>query len=160
MNSIIPGGGGCLERINDSRRSSRARAALQHPVFRPGITARLAIAFMAVALLAVAANLIVEHGVSIIQTTTVQAAPPPLSVKEIPLAPAPAAPVPVAAPAPIVLPARAELLLAAIVEFERAVERRGEASNGANAELMLAADKRGTAMVRRSFAIRTRAAAW
>ena len=40
-------------------------------VFRPGIASRLAIAFVAVALLAVAANLIVEHGESIIQTTTI-----------------------------------------------------------------------------------------
>src|SRR5579863_8457175 len=41
-----------------------------HHLRRPGITARLAIAFVVVALLAVAANLIVEHGAAIIETTT------------------------------------------------------------------------------------------
>jgi diguanylate cyclase (GGDEF)-like protein len=119
-------------------------AVLEHRIFRPGITARLGIAFIAVALLAVAANLIVEHGVSIIQTTTVRSAPPPLVVREILVAPAAIAPLPAPAsvPVPTSATARAELLLAAVLEFERAVERRGEASNGANAELLLAAAQR------------------
>jgi diguanylate cyclase (GGDEF)-like protein len=120
------------------------RTTFEHPIFRLGITARLGAAFIAVALLAVAANLIVEHGVSIIQTTTVSSAPPPVLVKETPVAPvaAPVATAPVPAPVPIPALARAEPLLAAVGEFERAVERRGEASNGANAELLLAAAQR------------------
>jgi diguanylate cyclase (GGDEF)-like protein len=115
---------------------------LEHPIFRPGIAARLGIAFIAVALLAVAANLIVEHGVSIIQTTTVRSAPARVVVKENPVAPAAITPIAAAVAPAVVAPARAELLLAAVVEFERAVERRGEASNGANAELLLAAAQR------------------
>src|SRR5450755_3670141 len=116
---------------------------LEHPIFRPGIAVRLGIAFVAVALLAVAANLIVEHGVSVIQTTTVRSAPPPIVVKEPAAAPAPVlAAAPAAVPVPIPTPARAELLLAAVVEFERAVERRGETSNAANSELLRAAEQR------------------
>ena len=114
-----------------------------HPIFRPGIAARLGIAFVAVALLAVAANLIVEHGVSIIQTTTVQSAPPPVVVKAAPVAPVIAATAPIPVPIPVIAPpAHAELLLAAIVEYERAVERRGEAASPANAELLRAAQQR------------------
>ena len=116
---------------------------LEHPIFRPGIAVRLGIAFVAVALLAVAANLIVEHGVSVIQTTTVRSAPPPIVVKEPAAAPAPVlAAAPAAVPVPIPTPARAELLLAAVAEFERAVERRGETSNAANSELLRAAEQR------------------
>jgi diguanylate cyclase (GGDEF)-like protein len=116
---------------------------LAHPIFRPGIAARLGIAFVAVALLAVAANLIVEHGVSIIQTTTVQSAPPPVVIKAAPVAPVIAAPAPIPVPIPVIAPpAHAELLLAAIVEYERAVERRGEAASPANADLLRAAQQR------------------
>jgi diguanylate cyclase (GGDEF)-like protein len=118
----------------------RLRTFFQHRVFRPGIASRLAIAFVAVALLAVAANLIVEHGESIIQTTTVRSsepavivAPPPV-VKPRVAAPAPA-PV-LEEPVEVVTPAHPDLLLAAIVQYERAVERRGEASNDANTDLL------------------------
>ena len=112
----------------------------QHRFFRPGIAPRLAIAFVAVALLAVVANLIVEHGESIIQTTTVRSTEPavivapPVVVKARVAAPAP---VPVIEePVEAVTPAHPDLLLAAIVQFERAVERRGEASTDANTELL------------------------
>jgi len=116
---------------------------LEHPVFRPGIAARLGIAFVAVALLAVAANLIVEHGVSVIQTTTVHSAPPPIPVKEPEAVVAPViATAPVSIPIPVFAPARDELLLAAAVEFERSIERRGEAANAANNELLRSATQR------------------
>jgi len=115
---------------------------LEHPIFRPGITARLGIAFVAVALLAVAANLIVEHGVSIIKTTTVRLAPPPAVVKEAAVAAAASVPAaPISVPIPAAAPARAELLLAAIAQFQRAVERRGEVSNAANVELLRVAEQ-------------------
>jgi diguanylate cyclase (GGDEF)-like protein len=109
----------------------------EHPIFRPGIASRLAIAFVAVALLAVAANLIVEHGVSIIQTTTIQSSAPTIVVRS-PVAtrlPVPLPVAPRAEPIAAVAPAHAEPLLAAIVEYERAVERRGEVLNEANTEL-------------------------
>jgi len=120
---------------------------LESALFRPGIALRLAIAFVAVALLAVAANLIVEHGGSIIQTTTIRSAAPPVVVVEPPVvvkptaADATAAAVP-AAPVEIIAAVHADFLLAAIVQFERAVERRGEVSNTANDELLRTTEKR------------------
>src|SRR5580704_550503 len=120
---------------------------LESPLFRPGIVVRLAIAFVAVALLAVAANLIVEHGESIIQTTTIRSSAPPIVVVEPPVVATPpaaeTAPVPApAAPVDIIAAAHADFLLAAIVQFERAAERRGEVSNAANDELLHTATKR------------------
>ena len=118
----------------------RLHALLQHRIFRPGIASRLAIAFVAVALLAVAANLIVEHGESIIETTTVRSTEPAVVVAPPPVVkPVVAAPIPAPVleePVEVVAPAHPDLLLAAIVQFERAVERRGEASNDANTELL------------------------
>src|ERR1700733_3826487 len=138
-------------------RSMRARwdwARLEHTAHslwqhmrRPGIAARLAIAFVVVALLAVAANLIVEHGVSIIETTTTiqTAAPPPLVVKRV-AAPSPV-PVPTelvenVAPVEVITAARAEPLLGAIVEYEGAVERRTEVSNTPNTDLVRTTQQR------------------
>ncbi len=117
-----------------------ARALWQH-ARRPGIAARLAIAFLVVALLAVAANLIVEHGVSIIETTTTiqTAAPPALIVKRAAAPTALVIPPELtgsAAPLEVITAARAEPLLGAIVEYEGAVERRSEASNSTNTELV------------------------
>ena len=111
-----------------------------HPLLRPGIAIRLAIAFGAVALLAVAANLIVEHGESIIQTTTVSStAPPPALIPPVVVTRPVAAPAPepvAVEPVEVVAAAHADLLLAAIVQFERAVERRGEVSNDASSALL------------------------
>lgn len=119
---------------------------LESPLLRPGIAVRLAIAFVGVALLAVAANLIVEHGESIIQTTTIRSSAPPVVVEPpvvvTPPRAAPASePVPVV-PVEVVASAHADFLLAAIVQFERAVERRGEVSNTANADLLHTTEKR------------------
>src|SRR3984885_2216866 len=123
-----------------ARVQRNARSLWQH-MLHPGIAARLAIAFVVVALLAVAANLIVEHGVSIIETTTTiqTAAPPPLIVKRV-AAPSPV-PVPTelvenVAPVEVITAARAEPLLGAIVEYEGAVERRSEVSNTLNTDLV------------------------
>jgi diguanylate cyclase (GGDEF)-like protein len=114
---------------------------------RPGIAARLAIAFVAVALLAVAANLIVEHGVSIIETTTtIQAAPPPpLFVKKAAAPPALSIPTEIAGSASavqVITAARAEPLLAAIVEYEGAVERRSDSANTVNTDLVRTTQQR------------------
>jgi diguanylate cyclase (GGDEF)-like protein len=118
----------------------------ESPLLRPGIAVRLAIAFVAVALLAVAANLIVEHGESIIQTTTIRSSAPPVVVVAPPVIVTPiAATMPdsvPAAPVEVVAAAHADFLLAAIVQFERAVERRGEVSNSANADLLRTTEKR------------------
>lgn len=66
-----------LTRILAMYRTARARVVLWFPL---GITARLSISFTAVAILAAAANLIVEQGVSIVRTTHTspasQTAPP------------------------------------------------------------------------------------
>jgi diguanylate cyclase (GGDEF)-like protein len=119
-----------------------------HPFFRPGIAPRLAIAFGAVALLAVAANLIVEHGESIIQTTTVRStepAPafvPPVVVTRPVAAPTPVLEPVVVEPVEVVAAAHPDSLLAAVVQFERAVERRGEFSNDANSALLHTAQQR------------------
>jgi diguanylate cyclase (GGDEF)-like protein len=115
-------------------------------LFRPGIALRLAIAFVAVALLAVAANLIVEHGDSIIQTTTIRSSAPPVVVEPPVIVMRPTVdttPVSMpAAPVEVVAAVHADFLLAAIVQFERAVERRGEVSNTANDELLRTTGKR------------------
>ena len=124
----------------------RLLALFQHRVFRPGIAPRLAIAFVAVALLAVAANLIVEHGESIIQTTTIRSSEPAVIVApSVVVKPRVAAPtrVPVLEePVEVVTPAHPDLLLAAILQFERAVERRGEASTDANTDLLRTTQQR------------------
>jgi diguanylate cyclase (GGDEF)-like protein len=118
-----------------------------HPLLRPGIAVRLAIAFGVVALLAVAANFIVEHGESIIETTTVRSTEPPAPAIIAPVVVARPVAAPAAEPVPIepievVAPAHADLLLAAIVQFERAVERRGEVSNEATSGLLHTAQQR------------------
>jgi diguanylate cyclase (GGDEF)-like protein len=109
---------------------------LAYPIFDPGIAERLSIAFVAVALLAVAANLIVEHGVSIITTTTIHTAAPAVAPPRPTIA---APPVHAPTPAPIPVPLRAEPLLTAIGQFERAVERRGEEPSEAATEVLRAA---------------------
>src|SRR5579862_2221655 len=74
----------------ESSPAKRSLRVLGELVRHPGITARLAIAFVVVAVLAVAVNLIVEHGVSIIETTTTTQAAPVVKPR--------AAPAPIAAP--------------------------------------------------------------
>ena len=123
-----------------ARVQRNARSLWQH-MLHPGIAARLAIAFVVVALLAVAANLIVEHGVSIIETTTtIQTAPPPSVIVKRPAAPpevsAPTETAESAASIEVITAARAEPLLSAIVEYEGAVQRRSEVSNPVNTDLV------------------------
>ena len=131
----------------DRPRLQRAALNLWQHMRRPGIAARLAIAFLGVALLAVAANLIVEHGVSIIETTTtIQTAPtPPIIVRSL-AAPSPmsiaSAPTENAVPIEVITVARAEPLLAAIVEYEGAVERRSDVSNTVNTDLVRTTQQR------------------
>jgi diguanylate cyclase (GGDEF)-like protein len=129
----------------ESSPAKRSLRVLGELVRHPGITARLAIAFVVVAVLAVAVNLIVEHGVSIIETTTTTT--PPAAVVKPRAAPPPIA-VPIAveeikaAPVEMVAEARAEPLLAAIVEYERAVERRAGLASAVNSGLVSTTQQR------------------
>jgi hypothetical protein len=89
---------------------------------RLGIAARLSAAFAVVAVLAVTANLIAEHGSSVVQTRTVERPRPATPPRAPSPAPAPSAPEaipthPVLEPAPV---------LAALKEFDRAVAKRTE----------------------------------
>ena len=88
-----------------------------------GITGRLFLSFVAVALLAAAANLIAEHGVAVIQTTHSTAD----SVTTAPArAPRPVRVVTLAAPLVKQLPAVDSLLLVAAVDrYQRATDVRG-----------------------------------
>ena len=128
----------------ESSPAKRSLRILAELVRQPGITARLAIAFVVVALLAVAVNLIVEHGVSIIETTTTTRAAPLAKPRVSP--PAIAAPPAVEEIKPaavqLIAEARAEPLLAAIVEYERAVERRAGLASAVNTELVSTTQQR------------------
>ena len=99
---------------------------------RPGIAGRLGIAFSAVAILAVAANLTAQYGASIVRTTTVRdvqtrvEAPRP-QAPPLPPPPAPAPAVVTEAPRPPAGP-----VLVALGQYDRALERRIEAPSAAN----------------------------
>jgi diguanylate cyclase (GGDEF)-like protein len=114
---------------------SRTRLALA----RMGIAVRLSIAFAVVAVLAVTANLIAEHGIFVVQTETTERAAAPVVRPAVPIA------TPVALPAVPPAPVRAAPLpgplLAALGRYDRAVERRAEsAASEATSQLRMAAD--------------------
>ena len=99
------------------------RAAVSLLGFRPGITATLAISFSAVAILAAAANLIVEQGISVVRTTRFESTtPPPITPM---LAPA-AIPAPAAMPRPNVPSLSSDLLMLMLDRFEHAAQARAE----------------------------------
>src|SRR5580704_8293667 len=107
-----------IERREKPRRSLRDRVRL-------GITARLSISFLGVAVLILAANLLVEQGILVERTTRViEAAPPPPA----PVVVVRAAPPPIEAPAPAPAPSMSPLLLeetlAALAQFEQVSEMR------------------------------------
>jgi diguanylate cyclase (GGDEF)-like protein len=107
-----------IERHQKPRRSLRDRVRL-------GITARLSISFLGVAVLILAANLLVEQGILVERTTRViEAAPPPPA----PVVVVRAAPPPIEAPAPAPAPSMSPLLLeetlAALAQFEQVSEMR------------------------------------
>ncbi|MGH8137587.1 MAG: putative bifunctional diguanylate cyclase/phosphodiesterase [Steroidobacteraceae bacterium] len=104
----------------------------------PGIGLRLGISFAAVAILAIAANLTLEHGASVIQTTKTYS-PSPI-VREIPRVTAPQ-------PAPVSIPTRAPAptavsrledgdLLDALGQFDRTVVLRAQAATPENKALL------------------------
>jgi diguanylate cyclase (GGDEF)-like protein len=108
----------------------------------PGIAARLSISFTAVVILAVSANLVVEHGAFVIETIRTRAATP--IVRETPHL-VPAAPrVSISAPASLQPEAVAPLphaeVLDAFGQFERAVLLRAQADTPENQTLLRSAN--------------------
>ena len=107
-----------------------------------GIAGRLSVAFGAVAVLATAANFIVEHGPEIIHTSSVvtpiaRPAPPVVQAR----APAPVV-APVSPPAEVVKEVNDTVVLEALEQFTRAVERRAQADSADNTELLKVAGAR------------------
>jgi diguanylate cyclase (GGDEF)-like protein len=105
-----------IERHQKPRRLLRDRVRL-------GITARLSISFLGVAVLILAANLLVEQGILVERTTRViQVAPPPPA----PVVVVRAAPPSIEAPAlaPSMSPLLLEETLAALAQFEQVSEMR------------------------------------
>jgi diguanylate cyclase (GGDEF)-like protein len=99
--------------------------------FRLGIAGRLGLAFGAVTVLATAANLIEEHGTQLMRTTPVvspitRPTSPPLPTELVAVTPRPDASAADSAP---VKEVSDTLLIEAIDQFERAVERRADADS-------------------------------
>lgn len=96
--------------------------------FNPGLTARLGVAFAAVAVLALAANSIAEKGAKVVSRTLTReviAAPKP-ALAPVPRAVPVVAPEPTPEPLPAAVPVRPDpaRLLAAVERFELAVQSR------------------------------------
>jgi diguanylate cyclase (GGDEF)-like protein len=109
---------------------------------RISISDRLTAAFAAVAILAVAANLVVEHGTTTLVTITRPPAPPAIVVAPAP-APLPPAP-PVAEPAPrSVHPIIDERpAIDALLDFERLIVRQSSAHDAQDLQTQQSAAKR------------------
>ena len=119
--------------LSERMAATRARLASFNaglPQFRLGIAATLSIAFLAVAGLAAAANLISERGLRIIQTVNTSPAPPTIVRRptQAPVEEAPEIPVPRFV--------SAEPVLAAAARFEQAAQSRSiTQSEGADIEV-------------------------
>ena len=112
--------------------------------FRLGIAGRLGLAFAAVTVLATAANLIQEHGTQLIRTTPVVSPimrPTSPALRTQPVAATPRAEVSAADVAPV-KEVSDNLLIEAIDQFERAVERRADADSPENADVLKVAGVR------------------
>jgi diguanylate cyclase (GGDEF)-like protein len=105
---------------------------------------RLGISFGAVAILAIAANLTVEHGASVIQTTMIFG--PSRIVRETPrvaLAPPTPVPIPAAIPeSPEMTPLDNAELLDALAQFDRSLLLRAQAATSENKVLLAATEQR------------------
>src|SRR5580698_3833289 len=123
-------------------RSDLARSALRicaraRPVLSIGIAGRLALAFAAVAVLAVAANLIIERGGAVVQTTRIdrgQFSPIPAAGRENP-----APSIPADRPANRADESSADgidrrRLLSAVDEFQHAIEVRASTDSNDSAD--------------------------
>ena len=137
-------------------RSDLARAALRlraraRRVLSIGITGRLTLAFAAVAVLAVAANLIIERGGAVVQTTRLDRG----QFSPIPPAPraSPAPPNPADRPANRADESSAggidrQRLLSAVDEFQRAIEVRASTDSNESAGAVQAAMQAADSAVR------------
>jgi diguanylate cyclase (GGDEF)-like protein len=115
-----------VETIVDSLVTLRPYVAPSSSRFRLGIAARLSVAFAAVAILVAAANLIVEHGISIVRTTRVERVAEPQRIAPsiiVPAEPKAAAPTEPLVARKLVSP---NALISAVSEFARAVSVRTE----------------------------------
>ncbi|MHB8474722.1 MAG: putative bifunctional diguanylate cyclase/phosphodiesterase [Steroidobacteraceae bacterium] len=115
-----------VEKLVDSLVTLRPSVATSSSRFRLGIAARLSIAFAAVAILVAAANLIVDHGISIVRTTRVERVAEPQRIA--PSIIVPAEPKAVAPTEPLVARklVSPNALISAVSGFERAVSVRTE----------------------------------
>jgi diguanylate cyclase (GGDEF)-like protein len=136
-------------------RSDLARAALRirahaRRVLSIGITGRLTLAFAAVAVLAVAANLIIERGGAVVQTTRLDRG----QFSPIPAArTSPAPPVPAAKPTNRADESSADGIdrqrfLSAVDEFQRAIEVRASTDSNESAGAVQAAMQAAESAVR------------
>ena len=130
------------------------RSRLSRP-FPVGITGRLMFSFVAVAVLAAAANLIVEHGVEVIRTSHLDRGL--ISLRPVLVERAPAHPA-VEGPAPLASPAAyyPDSLTAAFERYQRAVEVRASIDSTAAAAETLAAAKTLDAAAQSLNAVSTR----
>src|ERR1700730_4174073 len=107
------------------------------------IGSRLGISFGAVAILAIAANMTVEHGASVIQTTKIFG-PSPI-VRETPRVALPLptpVPIPTAVPeSPVMLPLENAELLNALAQFDRSLLLRAQAATSENKVLLAATEQ-------------------
>jgi diguanylate cyclase (GGDEF)-like protein len=119
------------------------RAQVQQTVRKLSIGSRLGISFGAVAILAIAANVTVEHGASVIQTTNIFG--PSRIVRETPRV-ALAVPTPVPTPAavpesPRMLPLENADLLDDLAQFDRSLLSRAQAATSENKILLAATEQ-------------------
>jgi diguanylate cyclase (GGDEF)-like protein len=125
------------------RKSLRLRAALRRGV-SIGIAGRLATSFAAVAALAVAANVMIEREIAVVQTTRVDRGQYSPALGTLPAARAAAAAPPIApreTPRSDRAPAEIDRFQAALERYQRAIEARVAMDSGAAAEDRRAAQR-------------------
>jgi len=114
---------------------------VQQTIRNLSIGSRLGISFGAVAILAIAANMTVEHGASVIQTTKIFG-PSPIARETPRVAPAVPTPVPAAVPEPPVpVPLESAELLDALAQFDHSLLLRAQAATSENKVLVAATEQ-------------------
>jgi diguanylate cyclase (GGDEF)-like protein len=101
---------------------------------RLSISDRLSVAFAAVAVMAVIANLVVEHGTTTL-VTVIKPPPPPLRIL-VPAPPPPPVPGPVMTPPVVETVIDEKLAITALQDFERLVVRQATAQDPEDPELL------------------------
>jgi diguanylate cyclase (GGDEF)-like protein len=116
---------------------------VQQTIRNLSIGSRLGISFGAVAILAIAANMTVEHGASVIQTTKIFG-PSPIARETPRVAPAVPTPVPISAAVPeppVLVPLENAALLDALAQFDRSLLLRAQAATSENKVLVDATEQ-------------------